>query len=100
MTLTRKDVEHIAALAHLELSDAERSHDEAIALYQAQLSAILDYAARLQELDTEAISPTATVLPLRTVLREDVVRDPLDHEKALANGPETQDGCFVVPPPW
>jgi aspartyl-tRNA(Asn)/glutamyl-tRNA(Gln) amidotransferase subunit C len=100
VTLTRKDVEHIAALAHLELADAEHSRDEAIALYQEQLSAILDYAERLQALDTEAIPPTATVLPLRTVLREDKVREPLGQEEALANGPETQDGCFVVPPPW
>jgi len=58
----------------------------------------LEYAARLQELDTDAIPPTATVLPLRTILREDEPEACLSQEEALANGPETQSDCFVVPP--
>ncbi len=91
-TLTREDVTHIAALAHLDLSEAE------LTLYQEQLSAILDYAARLQSLDTDAIPPTATVLPLRTVLRDDEPASMLLTEDALANAPAARDNCFVVPP--
>ncbi|MFP4344982.1 MAG: Asp-tRNA(Asn)/Glu-tRNA(Gln) amidotransferase subunit GatC [Anaerolineales bacterium] len=92
MALTREEVEHIAALAHLELSEEELTH------YQEQLSAILDHAARLQALDTEEISPTATVLPLRSVLREDAPRPSLPRAEALANAPEVEEGSFFVPP--
>jgi len=95
--LTREDVEHIAALAHIALGEAE------LALYQEQLSAILDHAAQLQELDTDAIPPTESVLPLRTVLRDDapaagVPATTLPVEDALANAPAARDNCFVVPP--
>ncbi|NBD35117.1 MAG: Asp-tRNA(Asn)/Glu-tRNA(Gln) amidotransferase subunit GatC [Chloroflexi bacterium] len=92
MALSREEVEHIAALAHLSLSEAE------LDLYQEQLSDILDHAERLQAIDTEEIPPTATVLRLRTVLREDEVRDPLAREEALRNAPEALVQCFLVPP--
>jgi aspartyl-tRNA(Asn)/glutamyl-tRNA(Gln) amidotransferase subunit C len=91
MKLSREQVEHIAELARLELSDEE------LALYQEQLSAILDYFERLQELDTEAISPTASVLPLRSVMREDEPQPPAPREDILANAPAAEDGCFEVP---
>jgi aspartyl-tRNA(Asn)/glutamyl-tRNA(Gln) amidotransferase subunit C len=90
--LTREDVEHIAALAHVALDEAK------LALYQEQLSAILDHAAQLQELDTDAIPPTASVLPLRTVLRDDEPAPTLPVEDALANAPAARDNCFAVPP--
>jgi len=92
MALSREEVEHIAELARLALSDEE------LALYQEQLSAILDYMQQLQRLDTAAIAPTATVLPLRSVMREDEPRPPFPHEDILANAPEPRDGCFAVPP--
>jgi aspartyl-tRNA(Asn)/glutamyl-tRNA(Gln) amidotransferase subunit C len=91
MELTLEQVEHIAQLARLTLSAKEK------ALYQEQLSAILGYFERLQELDTEAISPTATVLPLHSVMREDVPSPSMDREDILANAPEAADGCFEVP---
>jgi aspartyl-tRNA(Asn)/glutamyl-tRNA(Gln) amidotransferase subunit C len=91
MKLSREQVEHIAQLARLALSEEEK------ALYQGQLSAILDYFERLQELDTEAIPPTATVLPLRSVMREDESRPAMDREDILANAPAAEDGCFQVP---
>ena len=91
MELTLEQVEHIAQLARLTLSTEEK------ALYQEQLSAILEYFEKLQELDTEAISPTATVLPLRSVMREDVPSPSMDREDILANAPEAADGCFEVP---
>jgi len=91
MKLSKEEVEHIADLARLNLSDEE------ITTYQAQLSAILDYFEHLQALDTEKIPPTATVLPLRSVTRSDEVEPPLDREKVLGNAPEAEDGCFKVP---
>ncbi len=91
MALTLAEVNHIAELAHLALDDAEK------ALFQEQLSDILDYAAQLQALNTESIPPTATVLPLRSVLRDDEPASLLSREDALANAQESFDGCFVVP---
>ncbi len=92
MALTRKEVEHIAQLARLELTDEE------IEQYREQLSDVLDYVARLQGLDTSGIPPTASVLPPRTVLREDQPRPSLPREAVLANAAETTDGQFRVPP--
>jgi aspartyl-tRNA(Asn)/glutamyl-tRNA(Gln) amidotransferase subunit C len=91
MKLTRKQVEHVAELAKLALSDEE------VATYQAQLSAILEHFERLQELETDEIPPTATVLPLRGVTRPDEVDAPLERGEALDNAPEVEDGCFRVP---
>lgn len=85
MALTRQQVKHIAELAKLQLSD-----DETTRMTQ-QLSAILDYAARLQELDTEAIPPTASVVPLQNVMRDDVVAPSLPRDEALANAPDQDD---------
>jgi aspartyl-tRNA(Asn)/glutamyl-tRNA(Gln) amidotransferase subunit C len=91
MKLSREEVQHIAELARLALSDEEQS------LYQEQLSTILDYFDRLRALDTEAIPPTATVLPLRGVMRDDAVLPPFPREDILANAPASEDGCFKVP---
>jgi aspartyl-tRNA(Asn)/glutamyl-tRNA(Gln) amidotransferase subunit C len=91
MKLGREQVQHIAELARLALSDEERL------LYQEQLSAILEHFERLQELDTEAISPTATVLPLHSVMRADESRPPFPREDILANAPAHEEGCFRVP---
>ena len=92
MTLTIAEVEHIAELARLELSQAEKER------YREQLSAILDYAARLQALDTADIPPTSSVLPARSVLRPDVARPGLTREELLRNAPDAADGQFRVPP--
>ena len=90
MKLTLAQVEHIAELAKLALSDDEKSR------YQEQLSAILEYAERLQTVDTSAIPPTATVLPLRTVMRADEPRDSMSREDVLANAPQNEADCFRV----
>jgi len=92
MKLSREQVEHIAELARLALSEEEK------ALYQEQLSAILEYFERLQELNTEAIPPTATVLPLRSGMRADEPKPPFPREDILANAPAAEEGCFEVPP--
>ncbi len=92
MPLSREDVIHIAELARLELTDEE------VARYQEQLSAVLEYFASLQGVNTEGIPPTASVLPPRTVLREDEPRPGLSREELLANAPDVADNQFRVPP--
>ena len=88
--LTPEEVQHIAELAKLALSEEE------IEGYASDLSAILDYAQQLQEVDTDHIHPTASVLPLRDVMRADEARPGLAPDDALANAPERQDGYFKV----
>ncbi len=90
MSITRQDVQHIAELAKLSLTGAEE------ALYQEQLSAILDYAQRLNALNTEAIPPTATVLPQHSVMRDDIARPSPPTEEILANAPARSGDSFEV----
>jgi aspartyl-tRNA(Asn)/glutamyl-tRNA(Gln) amidotransferase subunit C len=90
MSLTIAEVEHIADLARLNLTTDEK------ALYRDQLSAILDYAAAIQQVDTSAIPPTATVLPLRNVMREDIAVTSLPTGDVLANAPDAAEECFRV----
>ncbi len=91
MTLSAAEVEHIARLARLSLSEDE------LARYARQLSAILDYASQLAGLDIEDIPPTATVLPVHSVMREgDEVRAGLPRADALRNAPDTDGANFVV----
>jgi aspartyl-tRNA(Asn)/glutamyl-tRNA(Gln) amidotransferase subunit C len=90
MSLTRAEVQYIAELAKLQLTEAEE------ALYQEQLSDILDYIKRLNTLDTGAIPPTATVLPLRSVMRDDVARPSLPVDEVLANAPARAGNSFEV----
>ncbi|MBN2470350.1 MAG: Asp-tRNA(Asn)/Glu-tRNA(Gln) amidotransferase subunit GatC [Anaerolineae bacterium] len=90
MTISREQVDHIAELARLALTEAER------ALYAEQLSDILAYVEQLSEVDTSAIPPTASVLPLRSVLRADGVQPSLPTEEALANAPDAADQQFRV----
>lgn len=92
MSLTLQEVEHIAALARLRLTAEEKLR------YQKQLSAVLDYIAKLNEVDTAHIEPTATVLPLRTVLRPDEARPSLTPAELLANAPHAEANMFQVPP--
>jgi len=91
MSLSLEEVEYIAELARLELGENEKES------FRQQLSAILDYAARLSELDTDAIPPTASLLTIENVLRPDQSRAGLATEVLLRNAPQTQDGQFRVP---
>lgn len=90
MALTREQVEHIAELAKLQLTDEE------IEQFQRQLSDILAHFEQLNKLDTSDIPPTATVLPLRNVMREDEPHRTLTREQILANAPDAEDGQFRV----
>ena len=92
MSLTKEEVEHIAELARLELTEEEKAR------YREQLSAILEYAARLQTVDTGHIQPTSTVLATRSPLRPDVVLPGLTVQEALSNAPLSEQDQFRVPP--
>ena len=89
-SLSRADVAHVAHLARLGLTDAE------LGRLEGELNHILDQYARLTELDTEAIPPTAQTIELENILREDVVRPSLPQAAALANAAETSHGFIVV----
>ena len=91
MSLTIVDVEHIAHLARLALTPDE------IEQYRQQLSDILDHFETLRQLDTSTVAPTATVLPLRTIMRRDEIHPSLPTDDALANAPDQHDGFFRVP---
>lgn len=90
MHLTAAEVRHVAELAKLALTEEE------IATFATQLSAILDYAELLQQVDTSHVAPTPFVLPLRSVLRDDEPRPSLSNAQALANAPAAANGFFKV----
>jgi aspartyl-tRNA(Asn)/glutamyl-tRNA(Gln) amidotransferase subunit C len=92
MALTLVEVDHIAELARLTLTDDEKEK------YRLQLSAILDYVAMLQELDTQDIPPTSSVLPSQSILRQDISQASLPIDVILQNAPETTKDQFRVPP--
>ncbi len=92
MALTPEEVDHIAALARLELSAEEKER------FRQQLSAILDYFSQLQELDTGDIPPTASVLEASGEPRIDQPRPGLSLEELLSNAPQVSDDQFRVPP--
>ena len=89
--ITRAEVEHVARLARLELTEGEQER------MTAQLDAILGYIETLNALDTGGVEPTTTVIPMVSVMREDVVRPSLDREEALSNAPDREGAFFRVP---
>jgi aspartyl-tRNA(Asn)/glutamyl-tRNA(Gln) amidotransferase subunit C len=90
---SREQVEHVAALAHLELTEQERD------LFARQLGDILAYADQVQSVDTAGVPPTASVIARHAADREDAVAASLDRSEALANAPDGQPaaGLFRVP---
>lgn len=90
MEISREEVIRIADLARLQLSDAE------VDLYAGQLSSILGYFRVLQEIDTSHIEPTASVLPLKNVFRDDTPLPPLAPEQVVANAARSYANQFLV----
>ncbi len=90
MPLTPEEVRHNARLARVGLSDDEVSR------FQSQLSQILDYFERLQEVDTENVPPTAHTLAMHNVMRDDEPHPSIDKEEVLANAPQREDDHFRV----
>lgn len=91
MKISKEMVRHIAMLSRLELKEEE------IELYQDQLSRILDYVEKLNQVDTSEVEPTSHVLSLNNVFREDKVKVTLTREEALRNAPDGTDKFFRVP---
>lgn len=91
MKITRAQVEHVARLARLALSEQE------LDALTGDMDAILGYVDKLNELDTDHIVPTAHAVPMENAFRDDAARPSIGTEKALQNAPQDSDGCFLVP---
>jgi len=91
MAVTNEEVKHIALLSRLDLTEEE------IQMYTEQISQILDYAAKLNQLDTSQVDPTFHAVPLQNVFREDHPGDPLPAADALANSARSRGAFFEVP---
>jgi len=91
MRITLKDVEYVAELAKLELSQKEKFK------CQKELDNIIEYIDQLNELNTENVPITSHVIPLENVFREDRALPSLSQDQALANAPQKKDGFFKVP---
>lgn len=91
MPIDRDAVDHVARLARLDLSEEDRTR------MQAELSAILEHAERIQALDLDGLDPTSHPVPLKNMMRPDEVTPSLDRDDALANGPDVEGGRFRVP---
>ena len=90
MSISIEDVEYLADLAKLKLSEREKRK------FQKELEKIIRYIDQLKEVDTEKIPPTSHVIPMENVLREDKILTSLSQDEALANAPEKEDGYFKV----
>ena len=90
--ISRADAAHVARLARLELTDEELER------FTEQLGAVLEHARDVEAVDTAGVPPTAHPLPLRNVLRDDVVQPGLDRAEVLAQAPEVEADRFRVPP--
>ena len=91
MKISREQVENVALLARLELTDAETE------MFTGQMDAILAYVEKLNELDTTGIVPTAHAVPMENAFRADEIRPSIGVENALANAPGRMEDFFRVP---
>ena len=89
--ITKEQVEHVAKLARLSLTEEE------INLYTNQLSKILDYIDQLNEVRTEGIEPMTQPIPTVNVMREDIIKKQFDRQDMLKNAPHEEYGFFRVP---
>ncbi len=89
--IEKKNVEHIANLARLEVSEEEKNS------FTREIGSILEYIEQLNEVGTEGVEPTAFMVPEHDPLREDVENKSLTAEKTLHNSPSAKNGFFTVP---
>jgi len=89
--IARAEVERVASLARLSVSDEEADR------LAAELDSLLEYVETLRQVDTDGIEPTSHVIPMATPMRHDRPVPGLDPERALANAPERHGSAFVVP---
>ena len=91
MALSREDVRHVAELARLDFSDEEEAR------MAEEMSRILEYVEKLDELDTSGVPPMSHVLDVTNVYREDDIESRIDREQALEPAPDAEQGYFLVP---
>jgi aspartyl-tRNA(Asn)/glutamyl-tRNA(Gln) amidotransferase subunit C len=91
MKITKQEVEHVANLARLELSEQDKEK------LTDQLSNILTYVEKMSEMDTKGVEPTSHVLDINNVMRDDVSAESLPQEKAIGNAPDKALGHYKVP---
>ncbi len=91
MKITEKEVEYVAKLARLYVSDEEK------AKLTKDMSAIIEFADTLSKINTEGVAPAAHSIPVQNVFREDTVKDSYKRDDILKNAPEKEAGCFSVP---
>lgn len=91
MSISREEVEHVARLARLELTDEE------IERFVDQLSAVLERARRIQSLHLDDVPPTSHPVAIQNVMRPDEVVEPLSPNDILANAPDREGPLFRVP---
>ncbi len=89
--ITVKDVEHVAKLARLELTQEEKEK------YAGQLGDVLKYVEQMNEVDTSNVKPMAHAMDFVNVMREDVVKYEQTKEELMSNAPDAEDGFFKVP---
>lgn len=92
MSISKKEIEHVANLSRLYLSEGE------IETYTEQMNTILEFFGKLNELDTTDVKPTSHALNISNVFRDDKVTVSIPRESALKNAPDEEDGQFKVPP--
>lgn len=91
MSVTKKDVDYVADLARLQLTEEET---ESLA---SDMNQILDYMTTLEEVDTSDVEPLKHVIDLEYRLRDDKAKEPISHEDALKNAPDADSDYFRVP---
>jgi len=91
LKITKEQVEHVANLARLNLTEEETNQ------MIKDMEAIINFADQINSLDIKDIEPTAHVIPINNVFREDKVRPSMDREELLSNAPKEKNGCFSVP---
>ncbi|HDP69327.1 MAG TPA: Asp-tRNA(Asn)/Glu-tRNA(Gln) amidotransferase subunit GatC [Actinobacteria bacterium] len=91
MAISKRDVEHVALLARLSLSEKEKEK------FTKQLSQILEHAEKISELDTKDIEPTSHALPIKNVFRKDEEKPSLSQKEALSNAPSEESGMIRIP---
>lgn len=91
MTITDETIEYVGILAKLELSDEEKEQAK------KDMTNMLEYVGKLDELDTDGVEAMSHAFPVHNVFREDEVTNGEDRDNMLANAPESKDGCYKVP---
>jgi len=91
MKITIEQVEHVAHLARLSLTDEEKVS------MTKDMEMILEFADQINDYEVEDVNATSHVIPINNVFREDIVRESMDRDELLANAPSTENGCYSVP---